>query len=258
MRTTFDRRRFLLLGAGGAAAAIAGGGSAGAADPEFATVWRLSADWGYPVPPKSRTRCLCSACRAHAANKIYLSRDEAIAGRIHPCCVCQPYSIQLLTTDVAALAALTTAGSADLRTGPVRTAFEDAVARAQEPPPPPPIEAAPTTTTTASTTSTTSTTTAPTTTAPTTSAPATTSAPGTTSPTIIASPPANPRDVDASSSNGRGELPAHAAVLGGSLPLTGTDPKAIGAIATAAMFAGAAAIGLARRPASGGSTDEQS
>ncbi|CAN0504260.1 unnamed protein product, partial [Phaeothamnion confervicola] len=134
-------------------------------DPEFATVWRLSADWGYPVPPKSRTRCLCSACRAHAANKIYLSRDEAIAGRIHPCCVCQPYSIQLLTTDVAVLAALTTAGSADLRRGPVRTAFEGAVARAQEPPPPPPpppIEAeAPTTT-------------APTTTAPTTTAPTTT------------------------------------------------------------------------------------
>ena len=99
------RRRFLLLGIGGSAAALIGGTSlqAAADAPTIVPVWRLSADWGYAVPPKNRTRCRCQSCRNHAANKVFVSKAAALANRIHPCCVCQPYSIDLLAADAASL-----------------------------------------------------------------------------------------------------------------------------------------------------------
>jgi LPXTG-motif cell wall-anchored protein len=63
--------------------------AAGAAEAET-TVWRLDANWGYPIGPKAKTRCVCNACHKHAANKIFATEAAAAAGRIHICCLCQP------------------------------------------------------------------------------------------------------------------------------------------------------------------------
>jgi hypothetical protein len=130
------RRRFILLGIGGGAAVLVGSTTlAAAADaPTVLTVWRLSADWGYAVPPKNRTRCRCQSCRAHAANKVFASKAVALANRIHPCCVCQPYSIELLASDAATLFVGSPSGdSIDLRDHASRALFEAAMARSLAP-----------------------------------------------------------------------------------------------------------------------------
>lgn len=132
------RRRFLLLGLGGSAAALIGGSSlrAAAATPTIVPVWRLSADWGYGVPPKNRTRCRCKSCRSHAANKVFISKAAALANRIHPCCVCQPYSIDLLAADAASLFVGSPTGeSIDLRNDDSRARFEAAMVRSLLPVP---------------------------------------------------------------------------------------------------------------------------
>jgi len=125
------RRRFLALGAAGGAAAVLGTAQSVAAAPITIQVWRLNANWGYAVPPKGWTRCHCSACHNHAANKVYLTRDAAIDGRIHLCCVCQPVAIDLLAGDVPTL--FDTDVVIDLRRPGVRDAFEAAVANVTSP-----------------------------------------------------------------------------------------------------------------------------
>jgi hypothetical protein len=101
-------------------------------------VWRLSADWGYAVPPKNRTRCRCTACRTHAVNKVFATKAVALANRIHACCVCQPYSIDILAADADALFASSPGGSIDLRNAGSRGLFEAAVLRSLAPVPPDP------------------------------------------------------------------------------------------------------------------------
>ena len=137
------RRRFLLLGIGGSAAAWVGGTAltVAAATPTTVPVWRLSADWGYRVPPTNRTRCRCKACRGHAANKVFDSKAGALANRSHPCCACQPYSVDLLAADSAALFAASSDGSIDLRDSDSRRRFEAAVVRSLAPVPDPPTRA---------------------------------------------------------------------------------------------------------------------
>jgi hypothetical protein len=147
------RRRFLLLGIGGSAAALIGGTSlqAAADAPTIVPVWRLSADWGYAVPPKNRTRCRCQGCRNHAANKVFVSKAAALGNRIHPCCVCQPYSIDLLAGDAASLfVGSPTGDSIDLRNDDSRGRFEAAMVRSLAPVPNPvPTSTTPTVTTAA-------------------------------------------------------------------------------------------------------------
>ena len=110
---------------------------AAAEAPTVLPVWRLSADWGYAVPPKNRTRCKCSSCRSHAANKVYASKAAALANRIHPCCVCQPFSIELLAEDAVGLFAGSPSGdSIDLRNDDARARFEAAMVRSLGPVPP--------------------------------------------------------------------------------------------------------------------------
>ena len=146
------RRRFLLLGIGGSAAALIGGTSlqAAADAPTIVPVWRLSADWGYAVPPKNRTRCRCQSCRNHAANKVFVSKAAALANRIHPCCVCQPYSIDLLAADAASLFVGSPTGeSIDLRNDDSRGRFEAAMVRSLAPVPEPIVPTSTTPTATA-------------------------------------------------------------------------------------------------------------
>jgi hypothetical protein len=90
MSKPLNRRAFLATGAVAAAGlAIAAPRPAGAATE--LTVYRLRADWGYPVGPKDKTRCTCRSCFRRAENAYFLTLDAAIAGRVHPCCLCQPY-----------------------------------------------------------------------------------------------------------------------------------------------------------------------
>lgn len=98
----FSRRKFILvgLGVGSAVGTLSSGASAsptaarGALD-DTVTLWRLSADWGYPAGPKGKTRCKGQACHSHAANKIYETEAAALAGRLHVCCVAQPVSFEI-------------------------------------------------------------------------------------------------------------------------------------------------------------------
>lgn len=81
MHRIVDRRALLARGAA-ATAALAGalglGASAGA---ESLTVYRLD--------PGDCTGCqTCSACRGHAANKLFVSFAAADGGRAHPGCDC--------------------------------------------------------------------------------------------------------------------------------------------------------------------------
>jgi len=101
------------LGVGSAVGvAVAPAGAAPTTAP--VTLWKLSADWGYPAGPKGRTRCKGRACHLHAANKIYRSQPDAIAGRLHPCCVAQPIAFEVPAATYVALTQLATSPGAAL------------------------------------------------------------------------------------------------------------------------------------------------
>jgi len=94
-----SRRRFLRGLIVGGTVVVAGRQSAAGAsmtttsDTATAMVWRLNSDWGYPVGSSGAMQCRCNACRTHAANKLFLTADDAMSGRIHPNCRCQPEAI---------------------------------------------------------------------------------------------------------------------------------------------------------------------
>jgi hypothetical protein len=95
------------------------------------TVWRLNADWGYPVGPKNKTRCACNACVRRAENGYFRSKTAAIAGRIHPCCVCQPYKTTI--ADISSADLFNGESSADLRDARVAAVFGDVSEPAADP-----------------------------------------------------------------------------------------------------------------------------
>jgi hypothetical protein len=122
MSRPLNRRAFLATGAVATAGlAVAGARPAGAAT--GVTVYRLSSDWGYPVGPKSKTRCVCRSCRRRAKNAYFQTRDAAIAGRVHPCCVCQPYRSTVTQREARQLFAGT--DSADRRDPRVAAMFDE-------------------------------------------------------------------------------------------------------------------------------------
>lgn len=90
------RRALLRVGAGSAAAAAmwTRGGPIAAAQTQT-VLWMLDADWGYPLstPSGVRTRCRGRACHNAAPNRFFLTREEALAGRLHPCCLAQPVEV---------------------------------------------------------------------------------------------------------------------------------------------------------------------
>lgn len=95
MSKQLNRRAFIATGALATAGwAITGPRPAGA-DTQALTVYRLSADWGFPIGPKGKTRCACRSCFRRAENGYFLTEAAALAGRVHPCCVCQPYTTTL-------------------------------------------------------------------------------------------------------------------------------------------------------------------
>jgi hypothetical protein len=111
-----DRRAFLTI-AGGAVGLAALGSvlPSAVAAATTQTVWVLS----------TSATCRCSACRAHAANKVFVSAADALAGRAHVGCRCTPAPVQISPSAYAALFAGTAAGtvSADRRTPVVAAAL---------------------------------------------------------------------------------------------------------------------------------------
>ena len=227
------RRRFLT-----AVAAVMGGGvvtlvagAEGARAAETVTLWRLNANWGYPVGPKDKTHCDCNACQTHATNKIYLTSDAALAGRIHLCCVCQPESFVVPASCAGALfAASSSSEMTDRRYAGVGAALASCFAS------PPSSASGPSADSTTAKTppgATGATTPAPTTTAPTTAP--------TGSPTHDSSPattalPAHATRVDA-------EVEAQSDET---LPVTGIDLRPIAIVGGAVATAGAVAALVGR------------
>ena len=116
-----NRRAFLTVTAS-STLGLAVAGSAPAAAADGLTVYRLNADWGYPVGPKGKTRCGCRSCHRRAASGYFRTEAAAIAGRVHPCCVCQPYAVTL--TDVSGDDLFGDGDSADLRDPRVAAVFD--------------------------------------------------------------------------------------------------------------------------------------
>ncbi len=93
----FNRRRFLLAAlAVPAAAALPGRVSASAATH---SLWMLDPDWGFPLSTSSgsdtKSRCRSCACHSAAPHRYFLSEADAIAGRLHPCCLAQPVRVDV-------------------------------------------------------------------------------------------------------------------------------------------------------------------
>jgi hypothetical protein len=80
MTTTLSRRGFLIRGSAvsGAVLATSFGLAAPATADARPTAWVL----------RTRGGCRCSACRAHAANRVFASAADASSGRAHPGCRC--------------------------------------------------------------------------------------------------------------------------------------------------------------------------
>lgn len=89
-----------MAGAGSAAGVVILGPRAAGASPDVApvTLWRLDPDWGTPLRTSTgrmKTRCKGRACHDAAPNRFFLSRSDALAGRLHACCLAQPEPVEV-------------------------------------------------------------------------------------------------------------------------------------------------------------------
>lgn len=148
-RTTVPRRRFLLAGTGGAVgAALLGVRPAAAQSSPTVTLYRLNPSWGTPIldsSGRSRTKCSGKACHKAAPHRYFLTLADALAGRLHPCCLAQPEPVQV-SVDLNALMPYYRArhGGVDMRCPELPAVLRDAiVAGRTESRPTPPAEPAP-------------------------------------------------------------------------------------------------------------------
>ena len=99
MTKSISRRRLLAVLSGGVvgAAGLSAGKASAAASQH--TLWRLNPDWGTPLTTPSgsatKTRCSGSACHLAAPHRFFLSQADALAGRLHSCCLAQPVPVTL-------------------------------------------------------------------------------------------------------------------------------------------------------------------
>lgn len=91
------RRRFLAAACGLPIAASVTR-SVGAT-PATHSLWRLDPAWGYPLTTgtgsDTKTRCRGRACHDAAPNRFFLTEADAIASRLHPCCLAQPVRVDV-------------------------------------------------------------------------------------------------------------------------------------------------------------------
>ncbi len=94
LSTPLSRRRLLVAGLTAGTAAVVGASAAAAAPP--VAVWGLDPDGGHQGCGCSA----CSACQAHALNKIFASAADANGGRAHPHCRCAVTQLALVESYV--------------------------------------------------------------------------------------------------------------------------------------------------------------
>lgn len=93
----FTRRHFIAAAAT-CALGTAGSSPARAADrPSTVTQWQLNPSWGHPLSTATgsdtKTRCRGRACHLAAPHRYFLTEADAVAGRLHPCCLAQPVPV---------------------------------------------------------------------------------------------------------------------------------------------------------------------
>lgn len=90
----FTRRRFIVAVGTCAVGASAATSAHAAGRPSTVTLWQLDPDWGEPrttaTGSDTKTRCRGRACHLAAPHRFFLTEADAIAGRLHPCCLAQP------------------------------------------------------------------------------------------------------------------------------------------------------------------------
>ena len=93
----FGRAGGVLAGGVVGAAGLSAGKASAAASQH--TLWRLNPDWGTPLTTPSgsatKTRCSGRACHLAAPHRFFLSQADALAGRLHSCCLAQPVPVTL-------------------------------------------------------------------------------------------------------------------------------------------------------------------
>ncbi|HEY4332753.1 MAG TPA: LPXTG cell wall anchor domain-containing protein, partial [Ilumatobacteraceae bacterium] len=97
-----SRRKLLTCGVSGLVSVAVGARTAtvsATALTTTVTMWRLDPDWGAPLTTDSgsstKSRCRGGACHAAAPHRFFLTRADALAGRLHRCCLAQPVAIQV-------------------------------------------------------------------------------------------------------------------------------------------------------------------
>lgn len=95
----FTRRKMILAGSAGLLGSFAlGARPAAASTSGTVTMWKLNPAWGTPLPTTTgatRTRCKGTACHKAASHRFFLTEADAIAGRLHKCCLAQPTPVEL-------------------------------------------------------------------------------------------------------------------------------------------------------------------
>lgn len=105
-KRSLPRRVFLAAGFGGVASSALASGLIAQSSPAAATtgttttvtLWRLDPAWGHPLTTESgsdtKSRCRASACHKAAPHRYFLTAADAVAGRLHSCCLAQPEPVQ--------------------------------------------------------------------------------------------------------------------------------------------------------------------
>lgn len=138
-----NRRRFLVV-VGGSVAGAGIGARASAAPTQ--TLWVLDPDWGYPLTTATgsdtKMRCHGRACHLAAPHRFFLTEADALAGRLHACCLAQPVPVSVCI-DLNALMPYYRArlGGVDARCPELPSTLRDALyASSSCPAAPPPVQ----------------------------------------------------------------------------------------------------------------------
>jgi hypothetical protein len=101
MNPQLTRRQAIIAGAAGISGAlgIAATGAGAQGGNTTVTLWRLNPNWGYdlttPSGSSTKSRCKSNACHNAAPYRFFLTEAEAIAGRLHKCCLAQPEKVEM-------------------------------------------------------------------------------------------------------------------------------------------------------------------
>lgn len=129
-RPMLTRRNLLAWGLGTAGAVAVVGLPMAGANESTTTLWKLDPNWGTPRKTSTgatRTRCRGRACHNAAPNRYFLSEEDALAGRLHPCCLAQPVKVHAEVEKTVLLEYLGDSGLLDIRTAALPSSITKAL-----------------------------------------------------------------------------------------------------------------------------------